>query len=64
MRTLKIVKTYLEAEAHCSNIGGHVLALETQKESTDVWKMFTAPRGWYHEADCKVSNTKHGKSIS
>ena len=46
MRTLKISSTYLEAEAHCSNMGAHVLALETQQESDDVWEMFRAPAGW------------------
>ena len=45
MQTLKITRTYIEAESVCEGIGGHVLALETEQESDDVWEMFRAPRG-------------------
>ena len=42
---MKIIRTYTEAEAHCSNIGGHVVALETEEESEAVREMFQAPTG-------------------
>ena len=53
LRTLKILKTYPKAEAHCSSLGGHVLALETEQESKAVWKMFKAPKGNYHISSMK-----------
>ena len=45
MKPLKTIKTYQEAEVHCSDMGSHVLALETKEESDDVEEMFRAPRG-------------------
>ena len=44
LRSLKITRTYPEAEVHCSNIGGHVLALETRQESDEVREIYKAPR--------------------